>query len=266
LFYTDDGFGRDEAAQKRLEKEEEAKKEKDRLMERQRRQAKVSVDVTMSMKKVIDHLTEVKKLVALDAVFKQLGCKGSKLKLLEHLKKSAYVEVRDETKPVMVKYKSKYDIQNKEELFEFMYKLWSKPVNTEDEHGVSLDDVADSYLGCDKDIEKLVSQGKFYQVLNTKTQKAQLFYPDKGVREKFLDTQLVNLWHERKVTDAGALEKSLKDSGIAPATKAFKWRGLLSKKAGAKKGQKKPREYRPRNVTNVHMPELFTQDQPKTFN
>merc|ERR1712203_76056 len=68
----------DEALQKRLQKEQEAKLEKERLLERQRRQSKVSADVTMSMKKVIDHLTEVKEVVAIDVIFKHLGCKGSK--------------------------------------------------------------------------------------------------------------------------------------------------------------------------------------------
>lgn len=256
---------RDEALQKRLQKEQEAKLEKERLLERQRRQSKVSADVTMSMKKVIDHLTEVKEVVAIDVIFKHLGCKGSKLKLLELLRKSPFVEVRDQAKPIMVKYKSKYDIKSKSEMLDFMFKLWSKPVNTQEGHGAKAEDVADSYLGCDKDIEVLVSQGKFHQVTNPKTQESFLFYPDRGTEAAPLDAQLASIWGETKVGKASDLEQELRECGIAPAAKVFKWRGLLSKKI-KKKTQRKPREYRARNVTNVHMPELFQKSQPATFN
>lgn len=250
---------KDEAQQKKLLKEQEAKAAEQRALERQKRQAKVSVEVTLSMKKVIDHLTEVKQLVALDAIFKQLGCKGSKIKLLDLLRKSPFVEVRDETKPVLVKYKSKYDIKDESELLDFMYRHWSKPVNTENVLGVALEDVADSYLDCDKDINKLVAQGKFYSIMNPKVRKAQVFYPDKATQHKPLDPQLLTLWNERKVESEEDLEKALRESGIAPAKRVFKWRSLLAnmKKKKGKKIQKKPREYTARNVTNAHMPELF---------
>merc|ERR1712174_23795 len=140
---------KEEQKLKRLREQQELKEEQQRREERQRRLAKVSVDVSVSLKKVVDHLVEVKQLLPLDQVFKQLGCKGSKLKLLELLKKSSFVEVKDDTKPVLVKYKSKYDINNKAELMDFMFKKWKQPVGLEVSHGLLAEDVADSYYGCD---------------------------------------------------------------------------------------------------------------------
>ena len=285
---------RDEANQKRLQKEKEAKLEQERLRERQRRQAKVSTDllyssrpllpvpraltprprsrslakvsveITMSLKKVIDHLTELKETVAFDAIYKKLGCKGSKAKLLELLKKSTFVEVQEEAKPILVKYKSKYDVKNETELLNFMHGLWSKPVNTDAEHGALAEDVVESYRGCAKDVERLVSQGKFYQIANMKTQQVRLFYPDSTTSEAPLDPQLLSLWNEKKVS-ADELDGKLRDAGIAPATRVFKWRALLSKKLAVKKVEKK-RRMNYRNVTNIHMPELFQQAQPAALN
>lgn len=255
---------KDEANQKRLQKEKEAKLEQERLRERQRRQAKVSVEITMSLKKVIDHLTELKETVAFDAIYKKLGCKGSKAKLLELLKKSTFVEVQEEAKPILVKYKSKYDVKNETELLNFMHGLWSKPVNTDAEHGALAEDVVESYRGCAKDVERLVSQGKFYQIANMKTQQVRLFYPDSTTSEAPLDPQLLSLWHEKKVS-ADELDGKLRDAGIAPATRVFKWRALLSKKVAVKKVEKK-RRMNYRNVTNIHMPELFQQAQPAALN
>jgi len=102
---------KEEHKQKRLQREQQLKLEQQRREEKQRRQAKVSVEVTLSLKKVIDHLTKVKDLVPLDVIFKQLGCKGSKQKLLELLRKSPYAEVKEGTKPLLVKYKSKYVVR-----------------------------------------------------------------------------------------------------------------------------------------------------------
>jgi len=285
---------KDEANQKRLQKEKEAKLEQERLRERQRRQAKVSTDlfcssrpllpapraltprprsrslakvsveITMSLKKVIDHLTELKETVAFDAIYKKLGCKGSKAKLLELLKKSTFVEVQEEAKPILVKYKSKYDVKNETELLNFMHGLWSKPVNTDAEHGALAEDIVESYRGCAKDVERLVSQGKFYQIANMKTQQVRLFYPDSTTSEAPLDPQLLSLWNEKKVS-ADELDGKLRDAGIAPATRVFKWRALLSKKVAVKKVEKK-RRMNYRNVTNIHMPELFQQAQPAALN
>jgi len=239
---------------KRLQKEQELKDEQRRREEKLRRQAKVSVEVTVSLKKVIDHLTEVKKLVVLDQVFKELGCKGSKAKLLELLKKSTYVEVKDDVKPVLVKYKSKYNINTKNELEDFMFNLWKQAVGDDVVHGVNMEHVADSYLGCDEDIADLISQGKFYQVVNPKTQEKRLFYPDRTTRQKPLDSSLLNLWNEQKV-DSDRLDELLREHGVTPARRVFKWKGIA--KVGKVKKVPKKREYRPRNVTNVHMPELF---------
>lgn len=218
----------------------------------------------MSLKKVIDHLTELKETVAFDAIYKKLGCKGSKAKLLELLKKSTFVEVQEEAKPILVKYKSKYDVKNETELLNFMHGLWSKPVNTDAEHGALAEDVVESYRGCAKDVERLVSQGKFYQIANMKTQQVRLFYPDSTTSEAPLDPQLLSLWNEKKVS-ADELDGKLRDAGIAPATRVFKWRALLSKKVAVKKVEKK-RRMNYRNVTNIHMPELFQQAQPAALN
>jgi len=257
---------KDDHKQKRLQKEQELKDEQRRREERQRRQAKVSVDVSVSLKKVIDHLIEVKKVLPLDQVFKQLCCKGSKLKLLELLKKSQYVEVRDEAKPVMIKYKSKYDINNKEELLDFMFKQWKQPVKLENTHGLLVDDVVDSYLGCDKDVEALTLEGMLYQIVNPKTQQKMLYFPDKTTQVKPLDPALANLWNEQKFESEEAIEEGLRDAGIVPSVRISKWSRLIKSKKGPKKKIAKKREFRPRHVTNSHMPELFKLKQPATHN
>ena len=79
-----------------------------------------------------------------------------------------------------------------------------------------------------------------------------------------LDPQLLSLWNEKKVS-ADELDGKLRDAGIAPATRVFKWRALLSKKVAVKKVEKK-RRMNYRNVTNIHMPELFQQAQPAALN
>jgi len=259
---------KEEQKLKRLREQQELKEEQQRREERQRRLAKVSVDVSVSLKKVVDHLVEVKQLLPLDQVFKQLGCKGSKLKLLELLKKSSFVEVKDDTKPVLVKYKSKYDINNKSELLDYMFKQWKQPsTNLDVPLGLLVEDVADSYFDCDKDIESLVSDGQFYQVVNPKTQQKVLFFPDRTTQAKPLNPALVSLWNEQKLNEPGkSLDDLLKDSGIAPATRCSKWSRLGKSSKIAKKKIKQKREYQPRNVTNAHMPELFKAKQPSTFN
>jgi transcription initiation factor TFIIE subunit beta len=259
---------KEEQKLKRQREQQELKDEQQRREERQRRLAKVSVDVSVSLKKVVDHLVEVKQLLPLDQVFKQLGCKGSKLKLLELLKKSTYVEVRDEVKPVLVKFKSKYDINNKEELLDYMFKQWKQPLGNDAPLGLLVDDVADSYFDCDKDVESLVSEGQFYQVLNPKTQQKFLFFPDRTTQVKPLTPALAGLWNDQKINEPGhTLDDLLKESGIAPATRCSKWSKLgRSNKIDKKKKQKQKREYQPRNVTNAHMPELFKAKQPNTFN
>jgi len=89
---------------------------------------------------------------------------------------------------------TRYDISSKTELEAFMTKLWRQPLGVDVVHGVSYDDVADSYKGCEEDIADLVSKGRFYVVVNPKTQKKQLFYPDSApLPAKPLDNALLQV-------------------------------------------------------------------------
>jgi len=161
---------------------------------------------------------------------------------------------------------TRYDISSKTELEAFMTKLWRQPLGVDVVHGVSYDDVADSYKGCEEDIADLVSKGRFYVVVNPKTQKKQLFYPDSApLPAKPLDNALLQLWNEDKC-EADKLDDLLRAEGIRPATRVFKWRSVARAGKTQKKKVAKKREYRARNLTNVHMPELFQSKQPETFN
>uniref|UniRef100_A0A7S2YXB2 Uncharacterized protein n=1 Tax=Chloropicon laureae TaxID=464258 RepID=A0A7S2YXB2_9CHLO len=76
---------------------------------------------------------------------------------------------------------------------------------------------------------------------------------------------LLQLWNEDKC-EADKLDDLLRAEGIRPATRVFKWRSVARAGKTQKKKVAKKREYRARNLTNVHMPELFQSKQPETFN
>lgn len=58
-------------------------------------------------------------------------------------------------------------------------------------------------------------------------------------------------------TDPEALEEELRRAGIRPAP-----RSGFRRRAPPPPRERAKRAYRPRNVTNVHMPELFTDAAP----
>ena len=69
--------------------------------------------------------------------------------------------------------------------------------------------------------------------------------------------KVVPMSHDQVPMDPEALEDELRRAGIAPAPRSGPRR---RPPPGAK--QKAKRAYRPRNVTNVHMPELFADAGP----
>jgi len=214
---------------KRLKLNEEATK-RQKEIDKQKRLSKVSAELIVSLKKVVDHLTEVKETVLFEDVYKRLCLKGGKSKLWDLLKKNRFVECGEnptDRRKNTIRYKSKYAIRNKIELVRFLYTLWRKPVeeltrpghpssssSSEGErakdakekagsshsagvNGAAFEDVVECYRGAREDVDALVAAGTVFAVQNSKTHTKVLFCPDNPDQAKVRapDQGLVQLWH-----------------------------------------------------------------------
>jgi len=251
-----------DAKKKRLAKERQHKEKRLLEIERQQKQNKLDANVVVNLKKVVDRLLELKEEVSFSKVVKNLKLQGDQSKLLELLKKNKFVQVKDGTS-VTLKYKGKYDIENKQDMLQLLHKVWKQPLDLENVQTVIYDDLKDCYKAAESDLQDMLKSGEIFAIINPKSSTRLIFCPDLSEKTQ-IDGDVISLWNEVKV-NSDDIDNELLDCGITPAPRVSKWkfRGIGKKK---KKKNAQKREYRPKTVTNIHMPELFQGKQPDTFN
>ncbi|BDA43008.1 probable general transcription factor IIE subunit 2 at C-terminar half [Coccomyxa sp. Obi] len=116
----------------------------------------------------------------------------------------------------------------------------------------------DAYPTVMDDIAALRNEGLIWLLPSVDVGGDDVLYPREERPMISVSPDVAALWHEVTVpADPDALEEELRRAGIAPAPRS----GPRRRPPPAAK-QKAKRAYRPRNVTNIHMPELFADAGP----
>ena len=184
--------------------------------------------------------------------------------------KILYDEKRD-----TLKYKPKFDIQNKNELLGLIVKHAD---------GVLEEDLGDSYDGVLVDTMKLEESGKVWRVQNSETRKW-VTYPrvsvvdedgannkegeeeeEENVNKELIDEEFVKMYAEVKIPEEEAeFDKELRKANMEPAAKRS-FRKVSREELEAEKKLMKKKKRAPNfermKLTNVHMKDLFKGDAP----
>jgi transcription initiation factor TFIIE subunit beta len=185
--------------------------------------------------------------------------------------KILYDEKRD-----TLKYKPKFDIQNKNELLGLIVKHAD---------GVLEEDLGDSYDGVLVDVMKLEESGKVWRVQNSETRKW-VTYPrvsvmeeevsgggaskerdeEENINKELLDEEFVKMYAEVKIPEEEAeFDKELRKANMEPAAKrSFRKvsREELEAEKKLMKNKKRAPNFERMKLTNVHMKDLFKGDAP----
>ncbi|EIE26996.1 hypothetical protein COCSUDRAFT_46310 [Coccomyxa subellipsoidea C-169] len=146
-------------------------------------------------------------------------------------------------------YKAAHELGDKKQLYMHLQRL---------PEGTYAGTLKDTYADVAADIAALKSEGLIWALPSVDVGGDEVLYPREERPLIRVDPDVAALWHDVTVpADPEALEDELRRSGITPAPRSGPRR---RPPPGAK--QKAKRAYRPRNVTNVHMPELFADAAP----
>ncbi|KAK9818249.1 hypothetical protein WJX72_009560 [[Myrmecia] bisecta] len=208
---------------------------------------KDAVPVGKHIKDVLDFLKVERRPLSADEI---LQAKNVNIvpgaELYDELKNHQRVRVTAEG---LFEYKALHDLQDKQELLQLLQKA---------PEGTHAGDVKDAYIGVMDDIAALRQEGRLIVMPCWETQDNVLYPTDPKMESFSIDQDIVDLWYNIKVPeDPVEVEAELRKASIQAAP-----RKAVRKRVAGGKRERKKREYRPRVVTNVHMPELFMAPAP----
>ncbi|KAK9831440.1 hypothetical protein WJX81_004856 [Elliptochloris bilobata] len=203
------------------------------------------VPLAKQLKDVLDLLLEVRVPLGVEEIeerSKHSAADGTPL--AEALRASAKVDALEDGR---FRYKATHEVAGREGLLALLQRA---------PDGTRLGDLRDAYPGAADDAAALAAEGQIWLLPGGDTFDSAAF--PRLVAPMPVSEDIAAQWHATEVpADPATLEEELRRAGVVPAVRAG-----VRRRAPPPPKERKKRAYRPRHVTNVHMPELFRDAAP----